>query len=119
VEAAIDDFQVFAGPLATDGAPVSASKVARLTLHPSVPNPFVASTTIRFSLPAPADVDLRVFDVGGRLVRTLLQGSFEAGAHAIDWNLTNTRGNRLPMGVYLCQLKGKGVNLTRKILLLE
>jgi hypothetical protein len=89
-------------------------------LHPNVPNPFNPTTTIRYVVPAGgADATVRVFDAGGRLVRTLAGGFQEAGAHDVVWNGRDQRGARVASGVYFCRLEAGRVTLTQKMVLLK
>ena len=63
-------------------------------------NPLRDRALIHFGLPESRDVSLRVFDVQGRCVRTLLDGIQPAGAHSLEWNGTDERGSRLAHGTY-------------------
>lgn len=83
------------------------------------PNPFNPSTTISFALPEAEVVTLRVYDVRGRLVRTLADGSFEAGAHSVEWNGTDGGNSPVASGVYFYRLTAGGVDQTRKMLLMK
>lgn len=88
-----------------------------LTNHP---NPFNPSTTITFSLPAAASVSLEVYDVQGRLVRTLISGdAFPIGSHDVVWNGKNNRGVEVSSGVYFYRLTAGAETLTRKAVLLK
>ena len=83
------------------------------------PNPFRPSTTLRFTLPSERDVRLEVFDVSGRMVKTLARGTFAPGMHTLQWNGIGEKGNRLPTGVYLYRLMaGKDV-AKRKMILID
>ncbi len=83
------------------------------------PNPFRPSTTLRFTLSSERDVRLEVFDVSGRMVKTLARGSFAPGMHTLTWNGIGEHGNRLPTGVYLYRLMaGKDV-AQRKMILID
>jgi hypothetical protein len=69
--------------------------------HRAVPNPFNPSTRIEFTLPSAARVTLRVYDVAGRLVRTLAAGeAFGAGPNSIAWNGATESGRPAASGVY-------------------
>jgi hypothetical protein len=83
------------------------------------PNPANWRTTLQFRLPTPGDARLKVYGANGRMIRTLLDGPATAGTHAVEWDLTDSHGNRLPSGVYFYRLQGDGVDMTRKILLLD
>jgi hypothetical protein len=85
-----------------------------ITLHDVYPNPFNAVAVVRFALPHIQPVAVRLFDVTGRLVRTLENRTYDAGEHAITID-----GNTLASGVYLVALDAGNVRLTRKALLLK
>jgi hypothetical protein len=90
------------------------------TLHQSVPNPFTGSATrIGFAVPRASDVRLRVFDVSGRLVRTLVNGPLDAGAHVVDWNGRNEQSKAVSNGVYFYRLQAEGKSATRKMILVR
>lgn len=82
------------------------------------PNPFNATTTISFTLPKTGDVDLKVHDVTGRVVRVVLgrtQGSpLQAGTHDVVFD-----GCDLPSGIYFVRLQSGTVSQTQKIVLLR
>lgn len=96
------------------GPPVAAPS-DRLLLAPPAPNPFTASTRIRFALPAAGLVRLDVFDVSGRLVERLLETHLPAGANEVTWDGRDARGRSVPSGVYLFRLETPGEALTRKV----
>ncbi|MCB9069076.1 MAG: T9SS type A sorting domain-containing protein [Calditrichae bacterium] len=68
------------------------------------PNPFNPSTTIAFTLPQPATVQLDIFDLNGRLVTTIADGSFGVGRHQSTWNGSTADGQPVASGVYFCRL---------------
>jgi hypothetical protein len=77
------------------------------------PNPFAYSTTITYHLSASARVSLRIHDVSGRVVRTLVNGQKEAGSHSVTWNATG-----LSKGLYFARLTfGENLGDTRKLVL--
>ena len=65
-----------------------------LTLTQNAPNPFNPRTKISFVLPAAGDATLCVYDVDGRLVRTLMSGHQEAGERTVTWDGDDDRGGR-------------------------
>jgi len=85
----------------------------------SAPNPFNSSTRILFDLPERMDVHLAVFDVTGRLVRTLSDGVMQSGAKEVEWNGRDDRGIAVVTGVYFCRLTSEHVRATRKLLLIR
>jgi hypothetical protein len=89
-------------------------------LDQNYPNPFNPSTTIRFALPIRANVDLKVFDLLGREVRTLVRGDqFAPGVHSVTWDGRNAAGNAVATGVYFYRINASGFTESRKMLLLK
>jgi len=89
-------------------------------LHPCYPNPFNPSTTIGYDLPEPATVELAVYDVAGKLVRTLVSGAaVEAGRHEVVWNGRDGTGRIAAAGVYFCRLEAGGYAETRRMMLVK
>lgn len=88
-------------------------------LHGAVPNPFNPATEIRFALPAEAAVSLRIYDVAGRLVRTLVGGRLPAGEHAASWDGRDEGGRGSASGTYLARLVVDGVPAVRAMTLLR
>ncbi len=76
-----------------------------VALLPNYPNPFNPSTTIEYTLDAAQDVQLDVFNLLGRRVRTLVSGPQQAGRYTLNWDATDSHGKRLPSGVYLARLE--------------
>jgi hypothetical protein len=86
----------------------------------NAPNPFNPHTVIQFHLPRPEAVELQIFDVAGRLVRTLVAGEkYTAGPHVITWNGCNDLGQAAASGVYLYRLQTKDFSVTKKMMLME
>jgi hypothetical protein len=89
-------------------------------LLPSGPNPLRGGTTsIRFALPRKLPVDVRIYDVRGRLVRTLAHGPLAAGTHEIAWHGLNEDGHPVAAGIYYCRLETEGATLTHKLVVLD
>jgi hypothetical protein len=81
----------------------------------AVPNPFTASTRIRYSLTADGEARLGIFAADGRLVRRLVPGWQRAGARSIPWGGTDDSGRPLPAGVYICRVEGGGGMATGRV----
>lgn len=89
-------------------------------LGQAYPNPFNPRTTIAYDLPRASAVDLRVYDLAGRLVRTLVTGQVEeAGLHTIQWDGMNNAGGAVPSGVYLYRINAAGHQESRRMVLLR
>ena len=89
------------------------------TLEQNYPNPFNPSTAIRFQLSALSAVHLGVFDVLGRKIKTLIQGSRPAGVHVVQWDGTNESGESMPSGLYFYQLNVGPSEVTMKMILMK
>lgn len=83
------------------------------------PNPFVTTTTILFNLAAAAPATVRLFDTGGRLVRTLVQGRISPGRHAVEWDGTASDGHPSRAGVYYCQFRSGATLETRRLIFIK
>jgi len=100
-----------------DDAPI----LETLILGQNYPNPFNPQTRVSYTVPdgSRAPVSIRIYDVAGRLVRSLVDEPQSAGVYTIDWDGTNDRGTRVASGVYFYQLKWKGEAQTKKMILLK
>ena len=112
------------GHLVTSGAAawtltVAAGGLTAPAVFHARPNPFSAETEIAFSLPAPGRVTLRIYDVTGRLVRTLVSGPAEAGVRRVTWNGKDEFGRQARSGIYFVRLEAAGVLRTARLLRLR
>jgi len=97
----------------TKGHEIKASRGIILRI---APNPFSKEVLISYSLPKSAYVNICVYDLSGRKVRTLIEGSQIRGVHRLSWNGCDDHGQMLPSGYYFCEAKVSGRKITRKIL---
>lgn len=92
-------------------------------LYQNYPNPFNPSTTIPFAVPGEngeqIGVILSVYDVRGRLVKTLVDKQLSPGKHEVIWKGTDDRGVAVPSGVYMTSLRSGTEIVTRKLVLLK
>jgi len=101
----------------SDGSDIATGSIAmvpdvpsRLLVEPAFPNPFVASTSVRFAMPQRGSVRAAVYDIAGRRVAVLLNGTREAGWHRLDWFGTDDQGHEVAAGVYFVRVEtGAGV----------
>ncbi len=89
----------------------------RVDLAQNYPNPFNPVTTIGFELPAAAEVELAIYDLQGRLVRTLARGIKGAGVHSLVWDARDEAGMAVPTGIYYYRLRSGNHLLIKKLLL--
>ena len=84
------------------------------------PNPFNPSTTIKYSLANSGKVHLTIYDLKGRLVRSLIPGlETEAGPHEALWRGRNDAGRSMAGGVYLCRMKIDGLTFNQRMTLIK
>jgi subtilisin family serine protease len=81
------------------------------------PNPVRASGNVRFDLPARGDARIEVYDVNGRRVRVLAEGTRSSGPHAITWDGRDDRGERLGSGIYFVRLTAGTASRNAKVVL--
>jgi len=99
--------------------PSDAPPVARNTLSQNYPNPFNPTTTIAFSLKERGAASLEIYDVSGRLVRTLAAEELPAGSHVKVWDGRDNAGQASASGVYFYKLAVTGFSQTKKMVLLK
>jgi hypothetical protein len=97
------------------GEPQVGNGCIKTLLHPCAPNPAAGRTVISFQLAAPGRVSLGVYDVAGRLVRTLESGPREAGRQSVTWDGRDNFGRTAANGVYFYRLTAGDYTATRKL----
>ncbi len=90
-----------------------------LALAPPSPNPARGNVTLRFTLPVAGHASLAIFDVTGRCVATLIDGSRPAGAHESVWRGTDGAGGPVGAGLYFARLSVGGRALTRRVVVVR
>ncbi|KPL17872.1 MAG: hypothetical protein AMJ92_10560 [candidate division Zixibacteria bacterium SM23_81] len=116
---AIDEIVITGTPITSvEGEDTESSLPQDFALHPPYPNPFNAQTTIGYQVPE-AEVEIGIYNVGGQLVRTLVQGSLSAGSYVQTWDGRDSGGREVESGIYFCWLQSEKVSLTRKLVLLR
>ncbi|MCK4307582.1 T9SS type A sorting domain-containing protein [candidate division WOR-3 bacterium] len=87
--------------------------------HP-YPNPIVKSEiTVRYGVPRLAKVSIKVYDVTGRTVRTLIAGEQKAGFYNLKWDGKSDHGNKLSQGIYFIRMIAQDFRATKKLVLLK
>ena len=106
-----------ASHLGTMSLPNVKPAAVRTDLAQNSPNPFAPSTRIHFSLAAGGAVSLKIYDVQGREVRTLLDGAAAAGEHDLVWDGANASGRPASAGMYFYRLVVGGQEIQKKMIL--
>jgi flagellar hook assembly protein FlgD len=82
-------------------------------------NPSNGSVSFSFTMAKQGPASIRVYDVAGRLVKTLVSGTAEGGPHDIIWNATDDGGRRVDAGVYFYRIDAGSWRSQRKVVFLE
>ncbi len=93
--------------------------MTRVELSPNAPNPFNPITEIAFAIPVTGRVSLRIYDVAGRLVRTLVDETLGAGRHRARWDGRDDAGQAVASGAYYSRLRAGDVIRARSMLLVK
>ena len=89
------------------------------SLHQNYPNPFNPITLLRYDLPNDGLVNITIYDMMGRIVKTLVNGSQTAGFKTIQWNATNNKNEPVPAGLYLYTIQTEVFRQAKKMVLLK
>ena len=88
-------------------------------LGQNFPNPFNPTTAISFSIPKSGHVELSIYDILGRNVKTLVSGAYDVGNYSVVWDATDMNGNLVSNGVYFYTIKADDFRLTKKMLFMK
>jgi hypothetical protein len=87
------------------------------SLRGNSPNPFTGSTEISYDIPREASMMLRIYNIHGQVVRTLVDGSVAAGRHSATWDGHDSQGRKVSAGVYFCKMKSGSFVSTCKVMI--
>ena len=88
-------------------------------LAQNYPNPFNSTTTISYSIPKAANINLSIYNIRGRLVRRMVTGTATAGAHSIQWDGKDSRGVEVNSGIYFYRLEADNFVQTKRMIFLR
>jgi hypothetical protein len=98
------------GSIAETHAKLPTHIPGQFTLDGNYPNPFNPTTTIRYGLPEPATISIRLYSMLGQEIATLAEGERHAGYHEVTWDGRNANGGHVSSGLILCRLVATGVS---------
>ncbi len=123
LDAAVDDFSVETYRATSTGVadwtPASGPALSLAGSHPNPWRPDGGESLIGFSLNRKAEISLRIYDISGRLVRSLARGDFPAGSYEISWDGRDSRGREASSGIYFYRLQGAGQELSSRMVLIR
>lgn len=108
-----------AAPLQLTAVPDGSGILAAVSLGEPLPNPFNPRVTIPFFVGKRGVVELNIYDLRGRHVRTLASKTFAVGTHTRQWDGRSDRGSAMPSGVYLVRIRLAETADTGKISLVK
>jgi endonuclease/exonuclease/phosphatase family metal-dependent hydrolase len=114
-----DDLTVHLSVYVSDGTGIPGDEVRALALSPGMPNPFTERTALHLALPEATHVRIEVYDISGRLVRTLESGVLPAGEHRVVWDGRDDRGREAASGIYFCRAIVGEWTEARKVVLMR
>ena len=91
----------------------------KVHLSSNYPNPFNSSTKFIFSIIQPSFVVVKVFDILGKEIKTLVSGYFQPGSEIISWDGRDYSGKEMGAGMYFYQLKTNSTIVSKKMVLLK
>ena len=91
----------------------------KLVVSQNYPNPFNPSTTIKYAMPLREQVSIKVYNLHGAMVTTLLDGIQDAGDHSVIWNGKDRLGSTVSTGVYLYKVRTRDSEVVKKMALIK
>lgn len=110
----IDDIEIQGFPTTIDEFSSNKNIIKSFFINQNYPNPFNPSTTIEFSIPHPSQVSLKIYDVLGKEVSTLVDEELPAGINRVNWN-----AQHLASGVYIYRIQAGKFVQTKKMILMR
>src|SRR5262245_30381104 len=106
-------------PTSRAGGVALAGPAFDFALGSALPNPTTGAVAFSFTMAHEGPATIRVYDVAGRLVKTLLEGTAATGPHELTWDATDDRGRRVGAGVYFYRMDAGSWRSQRKVVFLE
>ncbi len=89
------------------------------TLYPNYPNPFNPTTTISYYLQEASDVEIKIYNIKGQIVKNFRYDHQISGYHEIVWNGKDNSGTKIPTGIYFYELEGEGKYMVKKMIMIK
>ncbi len=99
--------------------PISDQVPVDFSLTQNYPNPFNPVTKIQYSIAQPGKYVMEIYNILGQRVKTLVSDFHSIGQYSVQWNGNNDFGVKVGSGIYVYTLKGEGIQLTKKMIMLK
>lgn len=109
----------FSDITSVEGAKKLSQIVKSFKLLQNYPNPFNSSTTIEYEIPKAGKVEIKIFDITGRLIKDIVSKKQPAGTYKTVWNGTNKSNKKVASGFYAYTIKFENKILSKKMILLK
>ncbi len=109
----------FSGVVGVKEGKILSDALKSFTLLQNYPNPFNPSTTIEYQIPKAGNVEVKIYNIAGQLIKIITDGFQNAGSYKIDWDSKNEFGQSVASGIYLFQVKYDNAFLTKKLMLIK
>ena len=109
----------FSGVTSIEDGQTSETVIKTFALLQNYPNPFNPSTTIEYQIPNTGDVEIKIYNINGELVKTLLVQQQTAGSYTVDWDGKNGYGQTVSSGMYIYRVVFGSSVLAKKMLLIK
>ena len=83
------------------------------------PNPFNPTTTIEYGIPKASYVTLKIYNLLGQEIKTLVNEQINSGKHSVIWNGTDNNGNKVNSGIYIYTIQAGELRETKKLMLMK
>jgi hypothetical protein len=118
-ETGVETFHPEIVVLAADSEGTGDNIPKQFALYANYPNPFNPQTMIKFDLPKASDVNIKIYDVTGRLVRTLVSDRLNAAYHEVIWNGRDDNGQNISSGTYIYKMITDDYTESKQMILLK
>ena len=91
----------------------------RVALYQNSPNPVLNESTISYTIPEEMNIELKVYDITGKLVKTLIHAEQEPGYYSVVWDMRDNAGKQLSSGIYFYRLETPKFTATKKLIIVQ
>lgn len=106
-------------PTGTEGIQKFQHIVKSFKLMQNYPNPFNPSTKIQYEIPDASKIEISIYDMNGRLIKTIVNEHQQAGSYRVIWDGMNKSGNKVSSGVYVYTVKFGNIVSSKKMMFLK